>query len=300
MNELQLISLYYDICECYNTHLRWLCQRFSNNSTPAAFTDEELLTLYLFVMTDEEKHKVKAIWRYARKHLSSWFPTLPSYQAFNARLNRLADVFPALIEHFLQKAGPEGEKQHLLRVMDSLPVMLCSGKRKAKVARELSDKGYCSTKNLYYYGVKIHLVAIPRPGALPRPDLIGITPASCHDLAALRPMLPKLAGKALFGDKIYADRPLNEQLQLKQGAFIYTPVKLVKGQTQQERRRNKAADGLFSTAVSKVRQPVESFFNWLIEKSDIQRAAKVRSTAGLLVHTFGKIAAASYLLSLYP
>jgi hypothetical protein len=33
-------------------------------------------------------------------------------------------------------------------------------------------------------------------------------------------------------------------------------------------------------------------FNWLIEKTDFQRASKVRSTKGLIVHVFGKIAAA--------
>ena len=31
---------------------------------------------------------------------------------------------------------------------------------------------------------------------------------------------------------------------------------------------------------------------WIIEKTDIQRASKVRSTQGLIVHVFGKIAAA--------
>jgi len=49
---------------------------------------------------------------------------------------------------------------------------------------------------------------------------------------------------------------------------------------------------LFSTAVSKVRQPIEALFNWLIEKTDIQRASKVGSTKGLLVHVFGRLAAA--------
>jgi len=41
-----------------------------------------------------------------------------------------------------------------------------------------------------------------------------------------------------------------------------------------------------------VRQPVESFFNWLNEKTQIQNAQKVRATKGLAVHVFGKIAAA--------
>ncbi len=55
---------------------------------------------------------------------------------------------------------------------------------------------------------------------------------------------------------------------------------------------NKAVDDLFLTAVSRVRQPIEALFNWLIEKTDIQRASKVRSTKGLLVHIFGKLSAA--------
>ena len=57
-------------------------------------------------------------------------------------------------------------------------------------------------------------------------------------------------------------------------------------------KREKAARDLFSQAVSKVRQPIESFFNWLNEKTEIQRASKVRATKGLLVHTFGKLAIA--------
>ena len=43
--------------------------------------------------------------------------------------------------------------------------------------------------------------------------------------------------------------------------------------------------------VSFVRQPIESFFNWLNEKTQIQKASKVRSSKGLLVHIFGRIAA---------
>jgi hypothetical protein len=37
---------------------------------------------------------------------------------------------------------------------------------------------------------------------------------------------------------------------------------------------------------------IESFFNWLIEKAHIQRAAKVRATKALIAHVFGAIAAA--------
>ncbi len=73
---------------------------------------------------------------------------------------------------------------------------------------------------------------------------------------------------------------------------MLTPIKGIKGQTEEIKQRDKAFNDLFSCAVSKVRQPIESFFNWLNEKTKIQRAMKVRSTAGLLIHLFGKMSIA--------
>jgi hypothetical protein len=58
------------------------------------------------------------------------------------------------------------------------------------------------------------------------------------------------------------------------------------------------AEEILSTAVSRVRQPIESLFNWIEEKTGIQTASKVRSTQGLLVHVFGKLAAAMLMLTL--
>jgi len=64
--------------------------------------------------------------------------------------------------------------------------------------------------------------------------------------------------------------------------------------------KDKAANDLFSRAVSKIRQPIESLFNWLIEKTEIQRASKVRSTKGLMVYVFGRLAAAYIPLIFNP
>jgi len=49
--------------------------------------------------------------------------------------------------------------------------------------------------------------------------------------------------------------------------------------------------------VSRVRQPIESLFNWIEEKTGIQVASKVRSTKGLMVHVFGRLAAALFLMA---
>ncbi|MDR3188590.1 MAG: transposase, partial [Prevotellaceae bacterium] len=68
------------------------------------------------------------------------------------------------------------------------------------------------------------------------------------------------------------------------------------GQPECLKQRDRAYNNLWNTAVSTVRQPVESFFNWLNEKTNIQNAKKVRSEQGLLLHCFGKIAVALMVL----
>lgn len=101
--------------------------------------------------------------------------------------------------------------------------------------------------------------------------------------------VPYLYGKTILADRIYSDFSFfNESNPVK----VLTPHKEIKGEADVIRQRKKAARDIFSRAVSKARQPIESFFNWLNEKTEIQRASKVRATKGLLVHTFGKLAIA--------
>lgn len=138
--------------------------------------------------------------------------------------------------------------------------------------------------------MKLHMVGQRREGTLPFPEMITLTPASDNDLTVFKSeCVPYLSGKTVLADKIYSDFSFfNENNPVK----VLTPHKEIKGEPEVLKQREKAARGLFSQAVSKVRQPIESFFNWLNEKTEIQRASKVRATKGLLVHTFGKLAIA--------
>jgi len=61
-----------------------------------------------------------------------------------------------------------------------------------------------------------------------------------------------------------------------------------------------AGQKYYNRMVSRLRQPIESFFNWLIDKTDIQRAGTVRSTEGLMIHCWGKLTFAFYLLVFNP
>jgi len=70
---------------------------------------------------------------------------------------------------------------------------------------------------------------------------------------------------------------------------IITPIKRKSGQKKLD-----YWDSVFSTAVSSVKQVIESFNNWIIEKTNIQKAAKVRSSAGLTAFIFARIACALF------
>ena len=287
---LKLIKIYSIICDRFEKDLKHTCERFSNNNKQD-LTDQEIMTIYLFTVQEEQRFSIKQIHKYACEYLFDWFPKLGSYAGFSKRLNQLSEAFKSFSASLFQDFLPADcfANQSLL---DSMPIITCSGKRNAKVAKELTDKGYCSTKSLYYHGVKLHALAFRRTGKIPFPEEIQITPASVNDLSVFKEAWSEKTNRNFFGDKIYNNLDFFTGLEQKKKSIMMTPIKGIKGQCQEIKHRDKAANDLFSTAVSRVRQPIESFFNWLIQKTDIQRASKVRYAKGLLIHIFGKIAAA--------
>jgi hypothetical protein len=58
-------------------------------------------------------------------------------------------------------------------------------------------------------------------------------------------------------------------------------------------------ENYYNRLVRRIRQPIESLFNWVQEKTQIQRASKVRSTNALMIHCWGKLAVAFFLLVFY-
>ncbi len=291
---LKLIAIYLFICDLYDNELKYVCQRFTNNDHPA-FTDQEIITIYLYSMHFEQKIKIKQIHDFANGYLLSWFPRLPGYVAFTQRINRLSEAFKHLAGTLLKDNCPlECNLNNSL--LDSMPIITCSGKRNGAVAREITDKGYCSTKSMYYYGLKLHALAFQRPNRLPFPESIVITPASENDLNVFKQNWNDISNRDFYGDKIYMDTEFFQEFKNHNNSSMLTPVKGVKGQPEIMKQWDRAANDLFSRAVSKIRQPIEGLFGWLIEKTDIQRASKVRSTKGLIVHIFGRIAAAFIFL----
>ncbi len=178
-----------------------------------------------------------------------------------------------------------------------MPIVMAQSARsgQACVAEEqLASKGRCASKKMGYYGTKLHMVAQDRENGLPKAEYIGLTGTAEHDLTALRQVLPVLRDDHLYGDKIYADQPLKDTLSKQQNLIFETPVKRKKGQESLTE-----AEKDFSRAVSSMRQPIAALFSWIEQKTNLSRASRVRSEDGLLVHVFGRLTAACFLLAFY-
>jgi hypothetical protein len=176
-----------------------------------------------------------------------------------------------------------------------MPIIVANGNRSssASVASEVCNKGYCGSKGAYYYGVKLHTLAQSTYQAMPVPANMAITPASENDLLAAKDtMLYGVYNIEVFGDKAYKDVVWENMMEQDNNVSIVTPVKLKKGQ-----KKLPFGDKLYSAAVSGVRQPIESFFNWLQVKTQIHKASKVRSTKGLFSFIYARIAVACFLFN---
>ena len=201
--EHELIELFLLVCTFYDNHSILKEQRLSNNHKPL-FTDQELLTMYIFGHLQGHNQQ-RRIYDYISNHWRAWFPALPTYQACHRRWNDLIPAFELLIEELLKSAAWQIQTIDD-RLIDSVPVMLARGTRakRALVAPDLADLGFCASKQTYYRGCKLHLIAARRINSLPLPEKIHLSEASPHDLAVLQELAPLLpAGAALFADKAY-------------------------------------------------------------------------------------------------
>jgi hypothetical protein len=141
-------------------------------------------------------------------------------------------------------------------------------------------------------GVKLHFIATWRTGELPLPEKIHLSQASQHDLAALRELSLRMPAGGLLADKAYFQAATGAEFK-EQGSFLVACYK------RDRHEPEKNVPTLYNRFVSMIGQPLERLFNWLIQRTDSQNASCVRSSQGLRVHCYGKLAVACLLLTLY-
>jgi len=287
MREYKFIQLYCAVCHHYDNTLVAQVQRQTNNFCPK-FTDVECIATYIWGIYNQ-KSNVRSCYDFIKDYYSDWFPDMPSYQAYNKRVCYLADAFKSFASILIDGLGLD--ISHSDFAYDSMPIVLASSSRsgRAKTAKELCDKGYCAAKKMFYHGVKLHIVAQCNHKAMPTPTLMTISKASRHDLDVAKEMFDDVRNIRVFADMALIDKRWQQVMLTQNNVTILTPIKRKRGQDVLC-----SADKLFSASVSSVKQAIESLNNWLIEKTNIQRASKVRSSAGLMAFIFARVACAVF------
>ncbi len=219
--------------------------------------------------------------------------TLAELPNFCAAVNRLEPTFQTF-GRVLSDALAAARTPECDHLVDSLPGMLAQHGHSygARVGREVADVGYCAAKKPRFPGVRLHCLAQRRTNRLPLPAQVWLCAAAHHDSTAFIEQQPKIAATSLFGDLAYPTPQIISPLQAQQTRLV-APQKKPKGQelTKDEKYYNRL--------VRRIRQPIESLCNWVQEKTQIQRASKVRSTDALMIHCWGKLAVAFFLLVFY-
>jgi hypothetical protein len=95
-------------------------------------------------------------------------------------------------------------------------------KKERQGATEVTDKGYCSTKSLFYYGLKLHALAFSTPKKMPFLEKIVLTPASENDLNVFKQEWGNIPNRTFYGDKIYIDSKFFEDLAINANSFMLT------------------------------------------------------------------------------
>ena len=202
----------------------------------------------------------RATYRAVRSILS--FPEFPSRTRY-IRLSANLYFAIKVIRYFFVKELTKGTKT---AIVDSFPSPFCKEirNRRAKVLNSIADIGFNSTKNVYYYGVKINMT-VTETGF---PLAYVVTSPKKHDVQVLEALVKEAPISHILGDKGYISKPIQDRIA-QLGVTVTTPL----------RKNMKGADKVDDRLLSKRRKTVETVFSSL-EKLGIQ-LFKTRSLLGL-------------------
>lgn len=110
-------------------------------------------------------------------------------------------------------------------IVDSMPLEVCKLSRssRSKICKEtdyaLSNKGFCASQNLHFYGYKLHAVCSIE-GVFHSFDL---SPASVHDIHYLKDIKSQMSDCVILGDKGYLSQSVQIDLFNQANIELETP-----------------------------------------------------------------------------
>jgi hypothetical protein len=231
---------------------------------------------------------MKQIQSVIKLFLSAWFLNLPKYNSYLARVKRLLSVMIKFLDQLSNQVLEENKEY----IIDSCPIEITSKHRcnQSKTVNEIVTYSYCASKQNFYYGVKLHILAICQDQKLPIPCYIRISEGSMFDIKALEVL--EVKNITINTDLAYQSDELSKKMKANVCA-LKMPRKNTKGKFCFEGKDTANID------VSKKRQPIECLLSWLNEKTNIQDAHFIRSLKGLFLHVWGSLTSMLLLFKKY-
>lgn len=170
---------------------------------------------------------------------------------FLRRLKAIPDDIWAILQMFLARTvGAYDAKEYII---DSFPCPVCHNVRitRCRIANGPEYRGYNSSKQQYFYGLKIHAIV----SATGVPISFEWTPGSVHDMTAFKNMnMHAIEEGTLYGDAAYTDYSLEDQLK-------ETCLKMVVARKKNSKRPLSSED---ARALSHKRKMVETCFSGIM------------------------------------
>lgn len=230
--------LYVTVDEYLKAHPTISAWRRSNNAHPA-FTDAEVLTIGL-MQSLLGVDTLKQTYRLVHDNIGAYFPLLPSYKQWLARLHQLEAISSHLFASVASWGlAPTAEQVYSI---DTKPVPVCKPIRHCRV-RLLRDDGAYFGKNStgWYFGFKLHLLRHHSSGLLLN---VMLSSAAENDRIGLG-LCQHLSDAILLSDAGYSGNPAFDALIEEPGV-----VRLMPSDT-----------GSGHTLVSQLRQAIETTFS---------------------------------------
>jgi hypothetical protein len=210
-------------------------------------TDSEMITLA--VMAALLGFTAEARWvRWAKKHLTAWFPRIPNQPGYNKRLRKLAGTM-SWIQRELARSCDQWSDG--VWVVDSTPVE--TGRSRPTAQRSdmagYAEYGYCASHSRYFWGTRVHLLSTL--GGLPVAwAATGAKADERETLISLLSDLQRRPGQTIMGDKNYFGKDF-------EAALAGEGIVLLRKARKSEKPR---PGGEF---FKPLRQTIESVFNTL-------------------------------------
>lgn len=202
--------LYYVIDE-------YLKNRFPKEDKQISMNDSEVIFTYIIAFYSFSGNYFKTL--FFLKH-SNLMKEVISSSRFSRRLNRIENKIQEIAGLLYEICKRTIDKQYCI---DSFPLPVChlTRMKRCKLLTGPEYLGYNASKDEYFYGFKVHIMASRDKGVVE----VSISAGSCHDGIAFKTFnfdLPE--SSEVFADKIYNDY-LQEELLKDCAGIKFAPIR---------------------------------------------------------------------------